>query len=332
VLPRARSSAARCGARRAATWRIAAAGTPPEGDDDAPPELPADWRDFRCAAGHARGRPRALAAPATGARAASEVVWRAACPCAPRLRSARLVATEQSEDGDGAPTAAAAAADAAAAARRARWAHAVAAPETGCLLLASPAHFTASQPYFHRACIFLFDHSEQGSAGLILNRRTEYKLGTIAGSAPFLPEFAEAPLFLGGDVGKSSLHLLHADAPDALPTGRRVVRGVAMGGFDGAAEAVRTGALRTEDFRFFTRYCGWAPGQLADECAAGVWFLAAASADVVLALPPDEALRPGREQAAATPRGGGLWADVLRLMGGEYAAMAQAALDVEEQS
>jgi putative transcriptional regulator len=199
------------------------------------------------------------------------------------------------------------------------------------LLLANPALFSSSQPYFHRAVIFLFDHTDEGSAGLILNRPTEHKLGNIAGAAPFLPEFNDAPLFLGGDVGKSSLHLLHADNIDALPTGRRVVRGVAMGGFDGAQAAVRSGAMQKADFRFFTRYCGWGPGQLAEEVASGVWFLAAASADVVLALPSDAPLRLGAETSGTnTTRGGGLWADVLSLMGGEYGAMAQAALDAED--
>ena len=34
--------------------------------------------------------------------------------------------------------------------------------------------------------------------------------------------------------------------------------------------------------RFFTRVSGWGPGQLESECAAGVWFTAAASAGLVL--------------------------------------------------
>lgn len=34
--------------------------------------------------------------------------------------------------------------------------------------------------------------------------------------------------------------------------------------------------------RFFTRVAGWGPGQLESECAAGVWFTAAASAGLVL--------------------------------------------------
>ncbi len=63
-----------------------------------------------------------------------------------------------------------------------------------------------------------------------------------------------------------------------------------------------------------------------------MWFLAAASADVVLALPPDTPMRLGADTTLEVERqrDGGLWGDVLRLMGGEYALMAQAAIDTED--
>lgn len=38
--------------------------------------------------------------------------------------------------------------------------------------------------------------------------------------------------------------------------------------------------------RWFTRYAGWGPGQLARECASGVWFTAAASAPLLLQQDP----------------------------------------------
>ena len=188
-----------------------------------------------------------------------------------------------------------------------------------------------SQAYFSRAVIFLFETSAEGAVGIILNRRTERKLGDIRGAEPFTPEFSASPLYLGGDVGAASMHLLHRDNPEALPSGKTVVRGIAMGGFRDAVAAVRSGAMRPQDFRFFSRYCGWGPGQLESEVASGVWFLAAASADLVLAQPSDPALRPGQEQAALpVSRSGGLWAEVLTLMGGEYAEIARATLDTEQ--
>ncbi len=113
---------------------------------------------------------------------------------------------------------------------------------------------------------------------------------------------------MGGDVGRTTLHILH---PESLG-GTRIVPGVGLGAFAEAREAAKAGTIAPEDVKFFTRYAGWGPGQLEEEVSSGVWFLAACSASVILAPPPRQ---DGR---------GDLWAEVLRLMGGEYAAMAEA--------
>jgi putative AlgH/UPF0301 family transcriptional regulator len=149
------------------------------------------------------------------------------------------------------------------------------------------------------------------SQGVILNRATEKRIRDVPGGALNFPELQDNRLFLGGDVGRSTLHILH---PDSLSDGKRIVDGVAMGAFAAARAAVSSGALKAESVKLFTRYCGWGSGQLEAELAQGVWFLAACSASIVLAEPP----RSGPE---------GLWGEVLRLMGGEYAEMAEAEED-----
>jgi putative transcriptional regulator len=123
-------------------------------------------------------------------------------------------------------------------------------------------------------------------------------------------DFADSLLWLGGDVGRSTMHLLH---PERIG-GTRVVPGVAMGGFNEARLALLQGRMERDECRFFTRYSGWGAGQLADEVAQGVWFVAACSANVIL-------------EGSATPAE--MWADVLSLMGGEYARMAATTLAEE---
>lgn len=95
-----------------------------------------------------------------------------------------------------------------------------------------------------QAVILVFSHDEMGSAGLILNRPTEHRIGNIPGAggppdprlrhrmhAPMLlactrlcwvqrcldagaealcPGFADMMLYLGGDVGESTFHILHS--------------------------------------------------------------------------------------------------------------------------
>lgn len=63
-----------------------------------------------------------------------------------------------------------------------------------------------------QAVIFLFEHGADGSAGFILNRPTELTLGQLVAADTLLPEFADNPLYLGGDVGSDTMHFLHGCA------------------------------------------------------------------------------------------------------------------------
>ena len=66
---------------------------------------------------------------------------------------------------------------------------------------------------FVQAVIFLFEHSDEGSAGFILNRPTELTLGKLLAADALLPEFSNNLLYLGGDVGSDTMHFIHG-CPD----------------------------------------------------------------------------------------------------------------------
>jgi putative AlgH/UPF0301 family transcriptional regulator len=64
-----------------------------------------------------------------------------------------------------------------------------------------------------QAVIFIFEHSQQGSAGLILNRPTQYTIGGLPGLETLCPEFVENNLFLVlSHAFFSSLPLMNHDA------------------------------------------------------------------------------------------------------------------------
>ena len=73
---------------------------------------------------------------------------------------------------------------------------------------------------------------------------------------------------------------------------------------------VSQGLARPDEFKFFTRYAGWGPGQLENECAQGVWYPVAASHDVVLSPTALEGVT--------------MWHTVLEKMGGAYQEMSRA--------
>lgn len=77
---------------------------------------------------------------------------------------------------------------------------------------ALPCHGTGSEALCHdellcpaQAVIFIFEHSESGSAGLILNRPTQYTIGSIGGLETLCPDFADNVLFLVRHLS-ASLH------------------------------------------------------------------------------------------------------------------------------
>lgn len=194
-----------------------------------------------------------------------------------------------------------------------QWAHPIPKPEKGALLLAHPMMFSDSQTYFYQAVILLLDHDENGSFGVILNRPSQYTLGELA-LTKNLSEFDSCRLFAGGDVGDGTLQMVHTK--EALEGAVEVVKGVHMGGIEAARQAVASGEAQPEEFRWFARYSGWGPGQLEDECRAGVWFTAAGSPDLVVHLPQESS---GRD----------LWHHVLRLMGGDHALLSDKIKEAE---
>ncbi|MEW5317256.1 MAG: hypothetical protein WDW38_008569 [Sanguina aurantia] len=191
------------------------------------------------------------------------------------------------------------------------WAHSIPLPEKGAVLMAHPLQFTDSQSYFYQAVILLLDHSENGSHGIILNRPTKFKMGDVL-QPGMLEEFAKCQLNLGGDVGSGSeTTVLH---PYDLTGSQQVMDGLFQGGISACSVAVQSGEADPEKFRWFTRYAGWGPGQLAQECRRGVWFVAATASSVVLAEPT------GGD-------GTDLWHTILGLMGGDYAQLSSALLE-----
>jgi putative transcriptional regulator len=167
--------------------------------------------------------------------------------------------------------------------------------------------FSQSQQYFSQAVILIFSHDESGSAGIILNKPTQYTVGQVLGAEELCPHFKDNMLYLGGDVGNEMIHVLHphGDLQDA----QEIVNGVYMGGFESAIRAIKAGNKSSQDFRWFARYAGWGAGQLQAEVRAGAWFTAAAGKAVIL----NEQNLTGRH----------MWHQVLEQMGGDYAVLSQ---------
>lgn len=170
-------------------------------------------------------------------------------------------------------------------------------PAPGVLLIAPP---MMGDPNFWRTVVLLCEHSDEGSFGLILNRPLDLDLGDV------LNGFAgDEMVSLGGPVQQDTLHFLHRHG-DRVSDAVGLAEGIFWGGdFETIKALIQDNGVSPRDFRFFIGYAGWSAGQLVEEIEAGGWFLTAAASDLVF-----------MEQPA------GLWRDVLKRMGGEYALLA----------
>ena len=180
----------------------------------------------------------------------------------------------------------------------------------GSLLVAAPGLL---DPNFHRTVVYVIEHREGGSLGVVLNRPSEVAVRDVLPS--WAPLSAQPPsVFVGGPVESETalcLAAVRTGHDPAAVNGLVRVRGpVALVDLDadpGALSALLRG------LRVFPGYAGWDPGQLHNEVQRGDWI-------VVPALPDD----------VLTRKDAGLWGHVLRRQGMPLALLATYPADVRQ--
>ena len=133
----------------------------------------------------------------------------------------------------------------------------------GQLLLASPALF---DPNFRRTVVLVTEHTEEGAAGLVLNRPSET---AVADAVPdLLPLVSEEErVYVGGPVQESAVLVL-AEFEDPEEAALLVVDDIGFLPGDGDFDLL---AGATRRVRVFAGYAGWGPGQLEAELEDDLW-------------------------------------------------------------
>ncbi len=167
----------------------------------------------------------------------------------------------------------------------------------GHLLLASPALF---DPTFRRTVVLLTEHTEDGAAGLVLNRRSET---AVAEAVPDLIPLVDGDdrVYVGGPVQQSAVLVL-ARFDDPTEAAALVVDDVGFVPGDGDLALLAAG---TRQARVFAGYSGWGPGQLESELEVRSWIVETPDGVDLLAEPDTD-----------------LWSAVLRDKGGVYRMVA----------
>ncbi len=138
--------------------------------------------------------------------------------------------------------------------------------------------------YFKRSVLLIADHSlEEGSFGLIINKKTEYTVDQITANFTSL----NCPVYLGGPVQTDSLFYLHR-RNDLIPDSMEIIPGVFWGGnIDRINELVLRGLISKDDVRFYLGYSGWTKNQLTKELKEKAWLVSHISSNEVFSDDPE---------------------------------------------
>ncbi len=162
----------------------------------------------------------------------------------------------------------------------------------GTLLLANIDLF---EPTFRRSVIYVVEHNDGGTLGVVLNRPSETAVYNVL---PQWTDLASKPktMFIGGPVKRDAalcLGTLRVGAdPDSVEGLRHVAGRIGMVDLDADPEMIAT---LVEGVRIFAGYSGWTIGQLEAEIERDDWI-------VLSALPSDVLVQPQLD----------LWSRVLR--------------------
>ena len=178
----------------------------------------------------------------------------------------------------------------------------------GTLLLADT---DLHEPTFRRTVIYIVEHNDGGTLGVVLNRPSETAVYNV------LPQWAKLvakpkTMFIGGPVKRDAalcLAVLRVGAvPDDVPGLRHVAGRMAMVDLDADPDSI---APVVEGVRIFAGYSGWTIGQLEGEIERDDWI-------VLSALPSDVLVQPRVD----------LWGRVLRRQPQPLSMLATHPIDV----
>jgi len=167
----------------------------------------------------------------------------------------------------------------------------------GRLLIASP---SLLDPNFRRTVVLVTEHSDEGAAGLVLNRPSTAAVSDLVPELEPLVAYEE-PVWFGGPVQPNAVLVLgeFVDPRDAA------VQLFGSLGFPALDEPEAVVGVTTRR-RVFAGYAGWDAGQLEHELGREDWILEPADPDDAFTEEPDE-----------------LWSAVLRRKGGIYELVAR---------
>ena len=165
---------------------------------------------------------------------------------------------------------------------------------TGDVLISEP---FMNDFHFRRSVILIIDHNEEGSLGVIFNKRLTIPFNEIVQG---FPEF-KADVYLGGPVETDRIFFIHTIG-EMIPDSYKISDGLYWSGNVNALKAmIKMDLIKPHEVRFYVGYAGWDSGQLRNELKANTWLVGKFSSKQLLTTIP-----------------GKMWKNFVRQMGKRY--------------
>lgn len=145
-------------------------------------------------------------------------------------------------------------------------------PAQGSILISEP---FLQDAYFQRSVVLLVEHTQQGSMGFVVNKKTELVVNTFF---PELNELPEIPIYLGGPMSPNRLFFIHSLGDLIIPDSVKINEHLYFdGSFDSLKRYILNGHSIEGKVKFFLGYSGWTEGQLVGEITKNSWVVSRAS-------------------------------------------------------
>jgi putative transcriptional regulator len=173
----------------------------------------------------------------------------------------------------------------------------------GSILISEP---YLGDPNFERTVVLVCRHDEEGTFGLVLNRKSNLKLSDVL---DYFDHGYEMELGIGGPLQHNTLHYIHnrTDVPESIKLEDQLFWG---GDYEYVKSKLEAGEIKPEEMRFFLGYSGWTPGQLEEEIEKNVWIINNNAAKKLFTLNTET-----------------LWRQILKDMGGKYKVLSNYPVD-----
>lgn len=144
-----------------------------------------------------------------------------------------------------------------------------------------------ADPNFARTVVLLYDYTEEGAFGLVVNRPMSEPAWQLVKTEPPVRVDPDLRLWMGGPVDPQRTWVLMADAQGPDEEQREICPGVLLS----VSHELTLQLLQTPPTtraRVLIGYAGWGPGQLEKELAASAWLTSDVDPVLIFGVAPED--------------------------------------------